>query len=82
MKFKFDGVGEISSKIRIFSRKFDRTQDVEMRSRSWSPLKVGQPRSDYISQIFHIDFLLKKIKKYQTITKDQTYTKISLFDWR
>ena len=60
MKFKSDGVEEISSKIRIFSRKFDRTQDVEMRSRSWSHMKVGQPRSDYISQTLHIDHLTEE----------------------
>ena len=42
MKFKFDGVEKnISSKFRIFKkRKFERTQDVEMRSRSSSPMKV------------------------------------------
>ena len=34
MKFKFDGVEKISSKIRFFSRKFERTQDAEMRSKS------------------------------------------------
>ena len=34
----------------FFKRKFDMTQDVEMRSWSWSPMKVGRPRSDYISQ--------------------------------
>ena len=44
----------------FFSRKFDRTQDVEKRLRSLSPLKVGQPRSDYISQTLHIDHLTEE----------------------
>ena len=34
MKFKFDGAEKISTKSEFFSRKFERTQDVEMRSRS------------------------------------------------
>ena len=35
MKFKFDGVEKLSSKIRIFLKeKLERTQDAEMRSRS------------------------------------------------
>ena len=82
MKFKFDGVGKILSKIRIFKRKFDRTQDVEMRSRSWSPMKVGQPRSYYICQTLHIGRLTEEDKKYQTIKKDQTHTKFSHLFWR
>ena len=63
MKFKFDRVEKISSKIRIFSRKFERTQDVEMWSRSSSPMKVDQPRSNHISQTFHINHLSEEEKK-------------------
>ena len=60
MKFNFDGVGKISSKIRIFKRKFERTQDVEMRSRSLSSMKVDKPRSNHISQTFNIDHLTEE----------------------
>ena len=35
-------------------------------------MKVGQPRSNRISQIFHIDHLTEEEKKNQTVTKDQT----------
>ena len=51
------------AKSEFFSRKFERTQDVEMRSRSWSPMKVDQPRSNHISQTFHIDLLTEEDKK-------------------
>ena len=78
MKFKFDGVEKKSSKAKIFSRNFERTQNVEMRSRSWSLMKVDEPRSNHISQTFQIDHLTKE-EKNQTISKDQTLTKISLF---
>ena len=47
----------------FFSRKYERTQDVEMRSRSWSPIKVDQPRSNHISQTFHINNLTEEDKK-------------------
>ena len=47
----------------FFSKKFERTQDVEMRSRSWSPMKVGQPRSNHISQTFHINHFTEEDKK-------------------
>ena len=50
-------------KSEFFSRKFERTQDVEMRSRSSSPMKVDQPRSNHISQTFHIDHLTEEEKK-------------------
>ena len=63
MKFKFDGVEKILSKIRIISRKFEKTQDVEMRSRLSSPMKVGEPRSNHICQTFHIDHLTEEDKK-------------------
>ena len=59
MNFKFDGVVKISSKS-FFSRKLKRTQDIEIRSRS--PMKIGGPRSDHISQTFHIYQLPKKRK--------------------
>ena len=48
------------AKSKFFPRKFERTQDVEMRSRSSSPMKVDQPRSDYIIQTFHIDHLTEE----------------------
>ena len=51
------------AKSEFFSRKFERTQDVEMRSRSWSPMKVDQPRSNHISQTFHINHLNEEDKK-------------------
>ena len=69
MKFKFDGVEKISSKIRIFSRKFERTQNVEMRSRSSSPMKVDQPRSNHISQTLHIDHLTEEEKKIRQLRR-------------
>ena len=50
-------------KSEFFSRKFERTQDVEMRSRSSSPMKVDQPRSNHISHTFHIDHLTEEHKK-------------------
>ena len=53
---------KISNKTWNFSRKFKRTQDVEMSSRSWSPMKVDQPRSNHISQAFHIDHLTEDEK--------------------
>ena len=66
----------------FFSRKFERTQDVEMRSRSSSPMKVDQPRSNHISQTFHINHLTEEDKKNHTVTKDQTLTKMSFFALR
>ena len=81
MKFKFDGVEKILSKIWFFSRKFERTQDVEMRSRSSSPMKVDQPRSNHISQTSSLISLLKK-RQNQTVTKDQTLIKMSLLALR
>ena len=41
----------------FFSKKFEKTQDVEMRSRSSSHMKVYEPRSDRISQTLYIDHL-------------------------
>ena len=51
------------AKSEFFSRKFERTQDVEMRSRSSFPMKVDQPRSNYISQTFIINHLTEEEKK-------------------
>ena len=54
---------KISSKIWIFWIKFERTQDVEMSSRSsWSPMIVDESRSNHISQAFHIDHLTEDEK--------------------
>ena len=50
-------------KSKFFSRKFERSQDVEMRSRSWSPMKVDEPRSNHISQTLHINHLTEEEKK-------------------
>ena len=51
------------AKSEFFSRNFERIQDVEMRSRSSSPMKVDQPRSNHISQTFHINHLTEEVKK-------------------
>ena len=51
------------AKSEFFSRKFERIQDVEMRSRSSSPMKVDQPRSNNINQTFHINHLTEEDKK-------------------
>ena len=51
------------AKSEIFSRKFERTQDVEMRSRSSSPINVDQPRSNHISQTFRIYHLTEEDNK-------------------
>ena len=52
-----------------------------MRSKSWSPTKVDQPRSNHINQTFHIDHLTEEDKN-QTVSKDQTLTKLSLLALR
>ena len=63
MKFKFDGAKKISSKIRIFLKKIWKD------SRCWNEIKIiisnesDQPRSNHISQTFHIDHLIKEEKK-------------------
>ena len=41
-------------------------------------MKVDQPRSNHISQTFHIDHLTEE-EKNQTVKKDQTLTKMSHF---
>ena len=64
MKFKYDGLEQIFSEIRIFKkRKFNRTQDYEMKWRSSSPMKNDQPRSDHINQTFHFDNLAEEVIK-------------------
>ena len=71
------------AKSEFFSRKFELTQDVEMRSRSWSPMKVGQPRSNHIRQTFHIDHLTeedKKIWQFQRIRLKQKWVFL-LWGW-
>ena len=49
-----------------------------MRSRSSSPMEFDEPRFDHIRQTFHINYLTE-VEKDQTITKDRTQTKMSLF---
>ena len=63
MKFKFDGVEKISSKIRIFLKKIWKD------SRCWNEIKImisnesWPTRSNHISQTFHIDHLTEEDKK-------------------
>ena len=69
------------AKSEIFSRKFERTQDVEMRSRSSSPINVDQPRSNHISQTFRIDHLTEEDKKSDSYEEsDSNKNKSSCFE--
>ena len=52
-----------------FKKKFERTQDVEIGSRSSSPMKVDQPRSNHISQTFHINHLTEEEKKIRQLRR-------------
>ena len=63
MKIEFGGVEKYQAKSWSFSIKIERTQDVEMKSRSLSTMKVDQPRSYQISQTFHFDHLTEEEKK-------------------
>ena len=54
-----------------------------MRSRSWSPMKVGQPKSDYISQTFHIDHLTEEdFKKIKQLRRIRLIQKLVILLWR
>ena len=71
MKIKFDGVKKYQVKLGFFSIKMERTQDVEMKSRSLSTMKNDQPRFDHINQTFHFDNLLLKFHSLPTNIKQQ-----------
>ena len=78
MKFKFDGVEKISSKIRNFFQKnlkglkmlkWDQDHDLQWKLTNQDPI--------ILAKLSRLIILLKK-RKNQTVTKDQTLTKISL----
>ena len=63
MKFKFDGVENYQANSWFFSWKFERTQDVEIRSILSFPIKADERRFDHINQTFNIDHLPEEVNK-------------------
>ena len=72
------------SKSGFFSRNFESTQNVEMksRSRSWSPMKVDQTKSDNLSQTFHIHHLIKEEIKSDNYEGSESKLKWVFLLWR
>ena len=82
MKFKFDGVEKYQTKSDFFSRKFERTQDVEMRSRSSSPIKVDDQDPIILAKLSTLIILLKKIKNIRQLRRIRLIQKWVILLWR
>ena len=79
MKFKFDGVEEISNKVRIFFK----VNLIGRKMLKWdqdhlSPLKVDQPRFDYISLTFHIGHQTKEHKNIRQLRRIRLIQKLAI----
>ena len=82
MKFKFDEVRKISSKIRIFSIKFDWTQDVKWDQDHYFLWKLTNHYPIILAKLCTLIILLKKIKNIRQLRKIRLIQKWIILLWK